>query len=299
MKRRPCFYFSAALLAGILLARLYLELFNGVKFLFLLILLVYLIYSTAADNKLLSRKHLNIMLIFLLIGFTLFIYQNSKYTSSFSITNYADNKTHSILASLKIPVSDLEGEYYYFKPKLIDGKKVKYGLLKVPKEKLIKFEDNDLIKFKAELFLLEKQKNPGGFSYRKYMKKKEIFAETWQLKNIKFIESRFSPLKNLIKLKKKLINIIKKLFSEDKYSFLLAVLLGEKEHLNFKQKDLMQSTGAGHLLAISGLHIGIIILFLTKICYKIFSSRRYALYFISFFTLNYLIITGGSVSVIR
>ncbi|RCW45408.1 MULTISPECIES: DNA internalization-related competence protein ComEC/Rec2 [unclassified Halanaerobium] len=299
MKRRPCFYISAALLAGILLARIYLEFFNRAKILFLLISLVYLIYSTVADKKQLGRKYFNIMLIFLLIGFTFFIYENYKYTSSFSITNYADNKSHSILASLKIPISNLEGKYYYFKPKLIDGRKVKYGLLKVPKKKLIKFKDNDLIKFKAVLSLLEEQKNPGGFSYRKYMKKKGVFAETWQLKNVKFIENGFSLLKPLIRLKKKLINILKKLFSKDKHSFLLAVLLGEKEHLSFEQKELLQSTGAGHLLAISGLHIGIIILFLSKICFKIFFSRRLSLYFITFFTINYLVITGGSVSVIR
>ncbi|MGM0602120.1 MAG: DNA internalization-related competence protein ComEC/Rec2 [Bacillota bacterium] len=299
MNRRPCFYSSIALLLGILLARLYLELFADIKVMFIFFLIFLLFYSAADDTKIFNKNQTKIIFIFFLIGFSLFIFEDYKYTGSDSIVSYADNRSHSVLAAVKIPVSDLEGNFYYLKPKSIDGQIVKYGLIKAPKKGLIEFDHNDIIHFKAELSLIEKQKNPGGFSYHKYMKRKGVYLETWELKDVKFLKDRFSFLKIIINFKRKLIKIIKKLFPKNKFSFLLAIMLGEKAHLSFAQKELLQSTGAGHLLAISGLHIGIIILFLTRICFSIFSNKRNSLYFITSFSIIYIIVTGSSVSVIR
>ncbi|MEC9489606.1 MAG: DNA internalization-related competence protein ComEC/Rec2, partial [Halanaerobiales bacterium] len=94
-------------------------------------------------------------------------------------------------------------------------------------------------------------------------------------------------------------NNINQLFTEANAAFIKAILLGEKEYLSYKQESLLRNSGASHLLAISGLHMGILILTFSFILFKICSEKRNALYLLSFLTFIYIFLVGAAVSIIR
>lgn len=78
-----------------------------------------------------------------------------------------------------------------------------------------------------------------------------------------------------------------------------SALFGDKDLLSAKQYDSYKMSGVAHLLAVSGLHIGIIIATLSKLLELIKIRRWYKFAVISIFLLLYMYICGFAVSVVR
>lgn len=97
------------------------------------------------------------------------------------------------------------------------------------------------------------------FDYREYLRKKGIWGVVYQGEVI-----RSSPeIGNLIlelgwKLRKIITTRIENLFPE-RGSFLIALLFGDRDVLNENVTNSFTKTGLAHLLAASGLHLGIIL----------------------------------------
>lgn len=58
--------------------------------------------------------------------------------------------------------------------------------------------------------------------------------------------------------KRTIIDRIHTLFSEDYFALIVAILLGEKGFLDYELRNEFSKTGTAHLLALSGLHVGVI-----------------------------------------
>lgn len=65
-------------------------------------------------------------------------------------------------------------------------------------------------------------------------------------------------------------------YNSEALNIYLAMLLGEKEQLLYEQKQRFMETGTMHLFAVSGLHIGIITLFIAQLL-SCFHLHRYAI----------------------
>lgn len=113
-------------------------------------------------------------------------------------------------------------------------------------------------------------------------------------KLIKHEEQWFSRLKNLI-----ITKIDKTIIYPKLVGFLKAVTLGEKSDLNKKNKDIFIKTGTAHILVISGLHIGIIILLCLKILEIINLSYRKKYIFTLFIITTFLFLVGFTPSIMR
>jgi len=95
----------------------------------------------------------------------------------------------------------------------------------------------------------------------------------------------------------------------DTYSFLLALLIGEKRLMSQSTKDLLQKAGLSHLVAVSGLHFGITVGSLHILFLVLF--RVLALYFRGFrihrwaalstipCVFAFVVLTGGNPSCVR
>lgn len=97
------------------------------------------------------------------------------------------------------------------------------------------------------------------FDYREYLRKKEIWGVVYQGEVI----SSSSEMGNLIlelgwRLRKIITTRIESLFPEQG-SFLIALLFGDRDVLNENVTNSFTKTGLAHLLAASGLHLGIIL----------------------------------------
>jgi len=140
-------------------------------------------------------------------------------------------------------------------------------------------------------------------NYRNYLKGKGIYGILKVKKNDKIIHleiSRNNSLKLWIyKLKEKIKELFRNNLSSFSYSIISAIILGDKTDIPFPVWDAFLKVGTVHILAISGLHIGIvgfIFLLILKIL-RIPRNLRFLL--VIFILIIYCILAGGASSVLR
>lgn len=154
----------------------------------------------------------------------------------------------------------------------------------------------DVISAKLEESQVLKERIEGGFDYQKYLYNNHIY-KIYNLKQVNEVKrSRFNFL-NLNLLKYKLNKYVNKNFSSNTRSFLKGLVLGNKNEFEDDFVESLRGNGTVHLFAISGLHIGIIIIIITKIL-LFFKVRKKEL-ITSVSLLIYSFITSFSPSVVR
>ncbi len=105
--------------------------------------------------------------------------------------------------------------------------------------------------------------------------------------------------KGISSLRTKLINRVRNLFNDDAGGFINSVLLGYKNDLNPALKEAFSSTGTAHFLAISGLHTGIIYLFLVFLLYIFPIPKNIKTMIVLIILIFYVFITYGNPPVVR
>ncbi|AMC10769.1 hypothetical protein Lupro_05730 [Lutibacter profundi] len=147
--------------------------------------------------------------------------------------------------------------------------------------------------------------NPYSFNYKKYLKNHQIYHQINLYKHEFLVSQKTnSTLRGLAaKIRNEIIKSLKKKeFKKDELAVITALLLGQRNSIT---KDLLQSyisAGAIHILAVSGLHIGIILLLLMFICKPIhnFKNGKFiATVLIVLILWVYAVIAGLSASVVR
>jgi len=164
----------------------------------------------------------------------------------------------------------------------------------------------DLIAVRGKPFRIPSPKNPHEFDYAAYMADQNIFFQQFvapdQIQLIRPKE-RISLLHEVYRIRQYFESMIK-LHIEDKndQAIALALLIGNKDYLNNDIKQSYAAAGAMHVLAVSGLHVGIIYL-LIQWFFKPIKSRiatAYVAPIISILCLwLYALITGFSPSILR
>ncbi|MFY0591446.1 ComEC/Rec2 family competence protein [Roseivirga sp.] len=148
--------------------------------------------------------------------------------------------------------------------------------------------------------------NPGQFDYRQYLSYQLIDYQHFIGDNFSLIGQKPPSLvmKAAFKLRARSIASIKK-YIKDEYAqgVTLALVLGAKDGLQEETLKAFSATGAMHVLAVSGLHVGIIYALIFMVLKRLgLSQRKYrwTLSIICILTLwVYAFLTGLSPSVLR
>ncbi|GAA0862442.1 ComEC/Rec2 family competence protein [Paraclostridium tenue] len=212
-----------------------------------------------------------------------------------------------IVIIISLIITNLENKNEYETNKLITVE----GLIseKVTKEKYTQYKlDNYLIKDYSKKVNI----NPGSvvkvtgkfknykdlkfedFDYGRYLKS-QGYEGTIDIKYYNVVKNNLFYSK-LFNLKDKISKSIKYLY-KDKSKFINSILIGEKENLDEDIKEIFSKTGVSHILALSGLHVSILILVIGCSLGKI--NRLYKLLIISIILWLYSIMVGQSPSIIR
>ncbi len=118
----------------------------------------------------------------------------------------------------------------------------------------------DTISFKGKIRAIRNFNNPGAFDYKRYMAFKGIFAKTYIRKGTLEILERHKShgiKEHIEKFREKAGKIIKATGAEH-YAILKAVLTGDKHEISGFTREQFARAGIAHILAISGLHLGIV-----------------------------------------
>ncbi|MDT0558484.1 ComEC/Rec2 family competence protein [Ichthyenterobacterium sp. W332] len=157
----------------------------------------------------------------------------------------------------------------------------------------------------SKLSTISGPKNPFQFNYSDYLKKRHIYAQLFttseQLVKLKSIRTSVHAYAE--GLRNKIIHNLKNSrLSEDELSIIQALLLGQRQDISKDIYDDYAKAGVIHILAVSGLHVGIIMLilqFLFKPLHRIKYGRYIALICITIFLWSFAVIAGLSPSVCR
>ena len=121
----------------------------------------------------------------------------------------------------------------------------------------------DVIEVKGKLIQPKPPRNPGGFDYRRYLKYRGIRFQLYiyQDEDLRIVgQRRGSGLKNLLFDSKKTMHhqIMTSNVNSRVKQLQYAMLLGEREEIDPDLRQKLIDTNTIHILAISGLHIGIL-----------------------------------------
>ncbi|WP_395043597.1 ComEC/Rec2 family competence protein [Flavobacterium sp.] len=122
------------------------------------------------------------------------------------------------------------------------------------------------LKVKGSFYKNRNPNNPNQFDYGKYLENKQIYAQIYA--DLKDVQLSTLVDKNLnyyaSKIRNKIIfNLEKNKFSKSELSVVNALILGQQQDISKEVVLDYQYAGAIHVLSVSGLHVGFILLFVT------------------------------------
>jgi competence protein ComEC len=127
----------------------------------------------------------------------------------------------------------------------------------------------DVISFEPKLENVPKPKNPNEFDFRKYLSFHLIHQQAFlRSNNWKLIQKHpsFGLQKFASNSRKYLIDILENKGLKDKeLAVASALILGYKDNIDAQLKSAYSSAGAMHVLAVSGLHVGVIFLIFSQL----------------------------------
>ena len=125
---------------------------------------------------------------------------------------------------------------------------------------------DDVLVIKTNFELINGPKNPYQFNYKFYLEKQNIYRQiTTSKKEIFMLDGQKTSIKGLAHKFRIRINqsLIKSGFNGDELAIINALLLGQRQEMSKEILENYTKAGAVHILAVSGLHVGIILLIIT------------------------------------
>ena len=252
--------------------------------------------------------------LFTILSWLLFVLVGMFVVSSQDVTtkNEYYNKHNPSKSIVILKVSEILKSNLYYQKYI--GEVVRVGAKKTKGKILFNIEKdtsnipaniNDLFYFETDFVAIQKPKNPYQFNYSAYLEKQGVNHQVF-LRNTKYVHLKSSAysmhsvaenIRNTIE-KKLLLNG----FKDEELAVIKALILGQRNTIS---KELLQEytkAGAIHILAVSGLHVGIILLILTALFSSLENLKNGKLIktiLIVSLLWGFAIIAGLSASVVR
>lgn len=249
---------------------------SGISFSLLLLL-----YFFRKGNKITNFFFgLIVLIISFIIGITTAtIHKQTYYSNHYShfINDSESNYEGTIL--IKEKLKNTQKNYRYTAEiKSIHNKKcLGKVILNIPKkEPQNSFPIGSILKIKGTYYKNKKPFNPNQFDYGNYLEHQEIYGQIYLKSNeLKIIGNQKNIRSYFANYREDLINNLKKSsLSKNSFSVIVALLLGQKQDISSELMKEYQAAGAVHILAVSGLHVGIILMILLFVLKPISNSRK-------------------------
>ena len=216
---------------------------------------------------------------------------------------------HSVEASIQ---NDFKDTDYYRKFLLsihrVDDKEVTgKALLQIPKKFMFdSLSIGDHLMFNTKFQKFRKAQNPSLFDYPEYMAHQDILRYVNLEKGQQLVIQRndhFHVLRFAEELRQRIgTSLTKAGFEKHQVNLIKALILGQKEDLERSTYQKFADAGIVHILAVSGLHVGIVLMILQYV-FSFFDRINYGKYIKLFFVLCFLwsfaLMAGFSPSVVR
>ncbi len=183
------------------------------------------------------------------------------------------------------------------------------AFIKFNPEDSIKYQlvENKNIVFHAKPRLLSPNQNPHAFNYQKFLNSKHIFHQVFLNTDDYFVvENKSSDFFSnaIFSFRKSSISTLQKyLYKDESVAICSAMILGYRDLIDDDLYKSFTDTGAIHVLAVSGLHVGILALLILTLLKGIPEKNTFVRIFKGLISLSviwlFALITGAAPAVVR
>ncbi|ELG6810653.1 DNA internalization-related competence protein ComEC/Rec2 [Listeria monocytogenes] len=240
-----------------------------------------------------SKIILLFVLIYLLTYSFLFVVEKFN-ASSYAATEYSGNC--QIIDNLKIDGDSFQAFVRCEKEKFQLSYKI---TTEEEQQKLKRLHYGQFISVSANIETPSANRNQNQFNYQSYLKNQNVHY-ILRVSNLT-ISNQFSPsfLMRLQNIRLKIITHLTEKISPTISPYCLALISGEKSGFSPEMYEVYQQMGVVHLLAISGLHVNLLIGAIYFLLLKFSITRERAITCLLVFLPFYVILTGANPPVIR
>ncbi|MCR8850660.1 DNA internalization-related competence protein ComEC/Rec2 [Rossellomorea sp. SC111] len=284
MSRGLCIYLALSVLSGTLLA---LQFFWGAVVLVLLLLSLF--------QRKMPRTILFVSFLLVIISFFHTFLQEKNQKSGLS--PQSEPSTHQVFID-EIPTID--GSSFVSFAKMKNEKiLIRYYFdTEEEKRKFAEVNPGFVCNVKGQLAEPRQDKNPNSFNYKDYLSHQGVY---WILEIQEFegCVDRSTWKHTLTQLRFQGLKRIEREFPPSTVGITQALLFGETGMITEDSMKAFRELGVVHLLAISGLHVGLLFAILHYLLLRMGLTREAASWTGVLFLLCYIVMTGGSPSVVR
>ncbi len=163
----------------------------------------------------------------------------------------------------------------------------------------VHLKEGNCILLKGKFRLLQEPETDYQFNYRYHYWGKMVFFSMSVSSSRYIMVIGRKHLGFLSELRHRISTFVKEHMEEDTAALLLSVTVGDRGSLSDNVRRLFYRLGLGHILAISGLHVGIIVSFVLLLTSLLLLPLWYRLVVASLFLIFYLLFVGFVPSVFR
>lgn len=170
-----------------------------------------------------------------------------------------------------------------------------------PKNKIINdINIGDTLSSSGKFELFQEIRNPGEFDFKKYYHIKHIVGKIYSNESIKVLHNRNWLLKKSIDRAREAIRNKLTAYSDTETAALFsALILGDRNQIDEDLRESFANVGVVHVLAVSGLHVGYVLLILMVLVKIIRIQWGWDKLIIILGLVAFSIISGGRPSVVR
>lgn len=215
----------------------------------------------------LNLKLFIILLISIILGISNIKIQEKRFNSI-----YKANEKLTLIAKVDSDIEETE-DGIKFTIKIIKNTKYKNTKLQVYIKEKANTEYGDIVKVEGTFQNIDSYKNSGVFNLKEYLKKEKIYGNL-KINNLEILNKSKTIKSIFFKIRKYIKEKYESSYSSKTKSYLEVIILGEKSNLEEETKNNFKEGGISHILAISGMHISIIILLIKKVLDKLIKSQK-------------------------
>jgi len=277
---------------------------------FFLFTIIYILQKSNSSAKSVTRwNSLLILLLIVNIGIIRNSLQktqcdNYHYTKLVSKSNYIVGQIVQEIKKKRASSSTL------IEVESIDGKAARGKLLVYfnKNDSLLGYTLGDVIAINGRLSDIQISKNPKAFDYKKYLANKGIDKQIFLREgnhNLVKKDRLFFILHYASMARSWAVKLLdERLSDRDEFATASAMVLGNRDHISDELQTAFADTGAVHVLAVSGLHVGIVIMLFNFLFRRTRSESKQSKKVLKFIVLSivviaYALITGASPAVVR
>ncbi len=129
----------------------------------------------------------------------------------------------------------------------------------------------DSLQVEGFLRLPRDQRNPGEFDHREYLRARGVYAtiSCRDMECVHYVEGSHGCwllAKVVYPLRERITRTIDRSLQGEQASFLKGLLVGERGEIPAELRQAFANTGVVHVLAVSGLHVGFVLLIVSSLC---------------------------------